>query len=88
MCTRNPDRADGILEASDGRLRAARVEWGRLTPGDLAGIENKQDLFTTVEERYHVSHMRAVQDVELWDARVRTMDTSSPRYLAPMGVFR
>ena len=87
MCTRNPDRADGILQASDGHLGAAMTEWGRLTPGDLAGIENRQDLITTVEERYDISHMRAVQDVELWDARVRGRNTSSPPYLAPRGVL-
>ena len=81
MCTRNLDRADGILEASDGHLRAARAEWDRLTPGDLARIQNKQDLITTVEERYGSSHIRAVQDVELWDARVRRIDTSSRHYL-------
>ena len=87
MCTRNPDRADGILEASDGHLGAALAEWGRLTPDDFVRIENKQDLITSVEERYGISHMAAVQDVELWDARVRGMNTSR-RYLAPMGVLR
>ena len=51
-------------------MRAAKAEWCRLTPGDFA-VENKQDLITTVEERYNISHTRAVQDVELWDARVR-----------------
>ena len=71
MCTRIQDRADGILEASVGRLRAAREEWSRLTPGDLSRIDNKQDLITAVEERYSISHMCAVQDVELWDARAR-----------------
>jgi hypothetical protein len=78
---------DGVLNASDGHLRAARVEWSRLTPGDLAGIDNKQDLIAIVEQRYGISHFRAVQDVELWDARVRGMNTSR-RYLAPMGVLR
>jgi hypothetical protein len=82
MCTRNPDRPDGILEASVGRLRAARAEWSRLTPGDLSRISNKQDLITIVEERYGLSHISAVHDVELWDARVRGTDTSSTRYLA------
>jgi hypothetical protein len=71
MCTRIQDRADGILEASVGRLRAAREEWSRLTPGDLSRIDNKQDLITAVEERYSMSHMCAVQDIELWDARFR-----------------
>jgi hypothetical protein len=85
MCTRNPDRADGILDASDGHLRAARAEWDRLTPGDVARIENKQDLITTVEECYGISHFRAVQDVELWDTRVRGIGTSSPRQLALTG---
>jgi hypothetical protein len=63
------------------------AEWGRLTPGDFARIENKQDLITAVEERYGISHMGAVQDVELWDARVQGMNKSSPRYLAPRGVL-
>jgi hypothetical protein len=86
MCTRILDMADGILDAADGHLSAACAEWSRLTPGDLARIENKQDLITAVEERYSISHRRAVQDVELWDARVRRMDRSSPHY-QPMGVI-
>jgi hypothetical protein len=65
MCTRNPNRADGILEAFGGRLRAAQSKGKRLTPGDLVRIENKQDLITTAEERYNISHFRAVQDVDL-----------------------
>jgi hypothetical protein len=70
MCTRLGDLADGILDASDSRMRGAHERWSRLTPGDLSGIANKQDLITSVEERYNLSHAGAVQDVELWDARV------------------
>jgi hypothetical protein len=71
MCTRLRDLADGILDASDGRILLAQVNWSRLTPRDFSGIANKQDLITTVEELYNLSHAAAVQDVELWDARVR-----------------
>jgi hypothetical protein len=71
MCTRLRDVADGILDASAGRTEAAHARWSRLTPGDFSCIGNKQDLITTVETRYNLSHAAAVQDVELWDARVR-----------------
>lgn len=72
MCTRLRDLADGILDASAGRTEAY-ARWSRLTPGDFSYIGNKQDLITTVETRYNLSHAAAVQDVELWDARVRGM---------------
>jgi hypothetical protein len=71
MCTRLRDLPDGILDASAGRRRAAHARWSRLTPGDFSGISNKQDLITSVEEGYNLSHTAAVQDVELWDAGVR-----------------
>jgi hypothetical protein len=73
MCTRLRDLADGILDVSDGRMLLAQANWSRLTPRDFSGIANKQDLITSVEERYNLSHAAAVQDVELWDARVRGM---------------
>ncbi len=79
MCTRIRDLADGVLDAAGGRMRAAQAEWSRLMPGDLSGIENKQDLITRVEERYGLSHATAVQDVELWDARIRGMHETAPR---------
>jgi hypothetical protein len=71
MCTRLRDVPDGILDASAGRTEAAHAKWRCLTPGDLSGIANKQDLISTVATRYNLSHAAAVQDVELWDARVR-----------------
>ena len=71
MCTRLRDLPDGILDASNGRMQLAQATWSRLTPRDFSGIANKQDLITSIEERYNLSHAAAVQDVELWDARVR-----------------
>jgi hypothetical protein len=82
MCTRIRERADGILDAADGRLLAAKAKWSRLTPGALSGIANKQDLITGVEEHYNLSHAAAVQDVELWDARVRGAYETAPRFPA------
>jgi predicted signal transduction protein with EAL and GGDEF domain len=82
MCTRLRNLADGILDASDRRMRGAHERWGRLTPGDFSGITNKQDLITSVEERYNLSHAAAVQDVELWDARVRGMFETTADSLA------
>jgi hypothetical protein len=73
MCTRLRDLPDGILVTSDRRMRAAHARWSRLTARDFSGIANKQDLITSVEERYNLSHAAAVQDVELWDAHVRGM---------------
>ena len=81
MCTRILDMADGILDAADGHLSAACAEWSRLTLGDLARIANKQDLITAVEERYSISHRRAVKDVDLWDDRVRRMDSPIRHHL-------
>jgi hypothetical protein len=82
MCTRVKDLPDRILDASDRRMRAAYAKWSRLTPGDFSGIANKQDLITSVEERYNLSHAAAVQDVELWDARVRGMFETAAGSLA------
>jgi hypothetical protein len=82
MCTRIRDLADGILDAPDGRLLAAKAKWSRLTPGDFSGIGNKQDLITRVEEHYNLSHAAAVQDVELWDARIRRTHDTAPRVVA------
>ena len=63
-------------------MRAAHSRWSRLTPGDFSGIANKQDLITSVEERYNLSHAAAVQDVELWDAGVRGTCEATARSLA------
>jgi hypothetical protein len=52
-------------------MRAAQAKWDRLTQAELSGIRNKQDLILRVKERYSLSHAVAVQDVELWDTRVR-----------------
>jgi hypothetical protein len=82
MCTRIRDLADGILDAPDGRLLAAQSKWSRLTPSDLSGIANKQDLISCIEEQYNLSHAAAVQEVELWDTRVRGMYDTRPRLLA------
>jgi hypothetical protein len=71
MCTRTCDLADGILDVANGRMRAAQAKWSRLSSSDLAGIRNKQDLIAGVRERYSLAHAIAVQDVELWDARIR-----------------
>ena len=68
MCTRIRDLADGIHDIADGRMHAAQAKWSRLTCSDLSGIRNKQDLITSVRERYSLAHATAVQDVELWDA--------------------
>ena len=79
MCIRLRDLADHILDSSDERMRAAQAKWSRLTPGDFSSIANKQDLITSVEEHYNLSHAEAVQDVELWDARVRGMHGMTTR---------
>ena len=87
MCTRIRDLADGILDIADGRMRAAQAKWSRLTCSDLSGIRNKQDLITSVRERYSLAQATAVQDVELWDARIRGKNqTTIPRPLALRGV--
>jgi hypothetical protein len=70
MCTSLRDLADDILNVANGRMLLAQANWSRLTTRDFSGIANKQDLITRVEERYNLSHAAAVQDVELWDARV------------------
>jgi hypothetical protein len=75
MCTRINDKADGILDPSKGRLQAAQTEWSHLTMSDFSHIANKQDLITTVKERYKRSHAAAVQDVELWNTRVQGRET-------------
>jgi hypothetical protein len=57
-------------------MRAAHARWTRLTAGDLSHIANKQDLITSVKERYNLYHREAVQDVEFWDARVRSCEAT------------
>ena len=87
MCIRTSDLADGILDVSNGQMRAAQAKWSRLTPGDLSAIRNKQDLISSVRERYSLAHQTAVQDVELWDARVRSRKRAAgPRSLAHSGI--
>jgi hypothetical protein len=86
MCTRITDHADGILDPSSGRLRAAQAHWSRLTALDLSSVANKQDLITSVEERYGLSHALAVQDVTLWDNRIREMNPTTARSLSSTGV--
>jgi|SoiMethySBSTD1v2_1073268.scaffolds.fasta_scaffold3840476_1 hypothetical protein len=86
MCTRITDQPDGILNLADGHMRAAQAKWGRLTPEDLSGIRNKQDLITRVKERYSLSHAVATQDVQLWDANVRGENEAGRRPLATQGV--
>jgi predicted signal transduction protein with EAL and GGDEF domain len=88
MCTRLRDLADGILDASASRTEAAHARWSRLTPGDFSGIANRQDLITTIERRYDLSHAAAVQDVELWDARVRGMFEPTAASLARKDLSR
>jgi hypothetical protein len=78
MCTRIADHPDGILDVADGHMRAAQAKWSRLTPEDLSGIRNKQDLITSVEQRYSLSHAVATQDVQLWDADVRGESETEP----------
>jgi hypothetical protein len=82
MCTKNPDMPDGILDASDARMRAAQAEWTRLTRSDLSSIANKQDLITSVEERYGLAHEVAVQDVELWTLKFEENQTRAPLLLS------
>jgi hypothetical protein len=73
------DLADGIVDSSAERMRAAQARWSRLAPSAFSGIANKQDLITSVEKHYDLSHATAVQDVELWDARIRGMHETAPR---------
>jgi hypothetical protein len=82
MCTRIQDLADGILDVADGHMRAAQAKWSRLTSGDLSGIRNKQDLITSVRERYSLSHAAATRDVELWDACILGKNATSQRPLS------
>ncbi len=87
MCMRTSDLADGILDVPNGQMRAAQAKWSRLTPSDLWAIRNKQDLISSVRERYNLAHKTAVQDVELWDARVRRRkQAAGPRSLAHSGI--
>ena len=65
-------------------MRAAKAGWCRLTPGDLARIENKQDLITTVEELQYLAHQSGAECRALGRSR-SGMNTPSPRYLAPDG---
>jgi hypothetical protein len=75
-----------ILDVADGHMHAAQAKWSRLTSGDLSGIRNKQDLITSVEERYSLSHAVATRDVELWDVRIRGKKDTRPSSLAPTRV--
>ena len=86
MCTRIQDLADGILDVADGHMRAAQAKWSRLTSGDLSGIRNKQDLITSVQERYSLSHAAATRDVELWDANILGKNATRQRALSPTRV--
>ena len=71
MCMRLRDLADGIVNSSDERMRAARTKWSRLGPREFSAIANRQDLITSVAKHYNLSHAAAVHEVELWDARLR-----------------